>query len=320
MKENRTGVIISYLTIYIVWGSTYLGIRWAVETIPPFYLVGLRFLPGGIAFILISIISGKVKSLPTLREAGSSLFLGTFLLLLGNGFISWAEEKVDSYLAAIIVSSTPFCIAFFNRVLFGERLSGIRLGGMMMGVAGVALILYGGGSELSFSFHLVLILIGFICWGFATSMGHRLPVHPNNLFSSGMQMLFAGIIALIISAFFYKPLPLIIPEISARSWGGLLYLTVFGAAGFYAYNYLLVHEPSIRVSSYAIINPLIAVILGVFLGREEPTVMLFIGMPVILVSLACMMYGETLIAFFKKTSHTRALNEDETFDSTIVEE
>lgn len=320
MKNNRSGVIISYLTIYIVWGSTYLGIRWAVETIPPFYLVGLRFLPGGIAFILISIISGGVKSFPAFREIASSLFLGTFLLLLGNGLISWGEEEVDSYLAALIISSTPFCIAFFNRVVFGERLSRVRLAGMLAGMAGVGLILYSGNSEFKFSFHLLLILTGFVSWGFATSMGHKLPVHPNNLFNSGMQMLFVGIAALLISAIIYKPAPEIIPAISARSLGGLLYLTVFGAAGFYAYNYLLSNEPSIRISSYAIINPLIAVLLGIFVGNEKPTSMLFLGMPVILLGLVCMMYGETVISLLKNSSLSRAVKKDNTFDSGITED
>lgn len=319
-EKNRTGIIIAYLTIYIVWGSTYLAIRWAVETIPPFYLVGLWFLPGGIVFILFSVLSGRVKKFPELREIASSLFLGTFLLLLGNGLISWAEQGVDSYLAALIVSSTPFCIAFFNLILFGERLSLVRLAGMLTGVAGVGIILYSGGGEFHFSFHILLILAGFVCWSFATSTGHKLPVHGNNLFSSGMQMLFVGIIALAISSIVYKPLPQILPEISARSWGGLVYLAVLGAAGFYAYNYLLLHEPSIRISSYAIVNPLIAVLLGVFLGSERPGSTLFIGMPVILLSLAFMMYGETILACIKGQDINPAETEDNRFDSGICED
>jgi drug/metabolite transporter (DMT)-like permease len=320
MNNNRTGIILSYLTIYFVWGSTYLGIKWAVETIPPFYLVGFRFISGGIVFIIISIAAGRVKKFPEWRELASALFLGVFLLLLGNGFITWAEERVDSYLASLIVSSTPFCIAFFNWILFKEKLSRIRLTGMLMGVLGVGLILQSGNSTFSFSFHLGLILIGFICWSFATSMGHKLPLHKNNLFNSGMQMLFVGVIALTLSYFIYKPLPVIIPEISIRSWGGLLYLSIFGAAGFYAYNYLLVNEPAIRISSYAIVNPLIAVLLGVFAGNEKPTMMLFIGMPVILGSLVCMMYGETILSLFKHQPIAGAIIEDNSFDATITEE
>lgn len=320
MKNNRNGIILSYLAIYFVWGSTYLGIKWAVETIPPFYIVGFRFISGGVVFLIISIAAGKIQSFPKWKEIASALFLGVFLLLLGNGFITWSEEKLDSYLAAIIVSSIPFCIAFFNWAIFNERLSRIRLAGMLMGVLGVGLILQSGNGTFNFSFHLGLILIGFVCWSFATSMGHKLPVHKNNLFNSGMQMFFVGVIALTLSYFVYKPFPVIIPEISARSWGGLVYLSVFGAVGFYAYNYLLVNEPAIRISSYAIVNPLIAVILGIFVGDEKPTMMLFIGMPVILGSLICMMYGETLLSLFGHKPFTEAIIEDDIFDATITEE
>lgn len=309
----------SYLIIYIVWGSTYLGIKWAVETIPPFYVVGFRFLAGGIIFLAISLISGKIKSFPKRNEILSALFLGTFLILLGNGLITWAEKKVDSYLAALIVSSTPFCIAFFNWIFFREKLSRIRLTGMLMGVLGVGLILYNGNSSFRFSFHLGLVFAGFAFWGFATSMGHKLQVHSNNLVNSGIQMLYAGIVALAISMFMYKPLPQIIPEISLISWLGFIYLTVLGAVGFYAYNYLLSNEPAIRISSYAIINPLIAVLLGIFLGKEEASPVLFIGMPVILSGLAFMMYGETLLAFVSNGRQIAAIEVDEAFDEKITD-
>ena len=101
--------------------------------------------------------------------------------------------------------------------------------------------------------------------------------------------------------------------------GGLTYLTILGAAGFYAYNYLLNHEPAIRISSYAIINPLIAVILGIFLGKEDTSSILFIGMPVILAGLACMMYGETLLSFIRKDSGNMALQQDEIFDEKVMD-
>jgi drug/metabolite transporter (DMT)-like permease len=319
MKKMSIGVILSYLIIYIVWGSTYLGIKWAVETIPPFYVVGFRFLAGGIIFLAISFISGKIKSFPKRNEILSAVFLGTFLILLGNGLITWAEKKVDSYLAALIVSSAPFCIAFFNWVFFREKLSRVRLSGMFMGVLGVGLILYNGNSSISFSFHLGLVFAGFVFWGFATSMGHRLQVHSNNLLNSGIQMFYAGIVALVISMFMYKPFLQIIPEISFLSWMGFAYLTILGAVGFYAYNYLLSNEPAIRISSYAIVNPLIAVLLGIFLGKEETTPALFIGMPIILAGLAFMMYGETLLAFFRNDRRDKAVDNDEAFDEKITD-
>ena len=320
MKKIDIPIILCYLAIYIIWGSTYLAIKWGVETIPPFYLVSFRFMIGGIFFILIPVVTGRLKSFPRREEILSAIFLGTLLLLLGNGLVSWGEQKVDSYLASLIISSTPFLVAFFNWIFFREKLTKIRLSGMILGVAGVGLILYNGNSSFHFSIHLGMILAGFIFWGLATSVGHKLKVHPDNLVNSGIQLIYVGTAAFILSLFLYDPLPQIYHNFSPRSLASLAYLTIFGSIGFYAYNYLLSHEPSIRISSYAIINPLIAVILAVFLGNEKLPVMLFIGMPVILSGLVFMMYGETILSAFKKTGIVEAITEDEKFDSKITED
>jgi drug/metabolite transporter (DMT)-like permease len=320
MNKIDVRIILCYLGIYVIWGSTYLAIKWGVESIPPFYLVSFRFFIGGIIFIFISVVTGRLRRIPKWQEILSAVFMGTFLLLLGNGLVSWAEQKVDSYLAALIMASTPFCIAFFNWIFFREKLSKIRLFGMILGVAGVGLIFYNGNSSFHFDFHLGLLVAGFIFWGFATSVGHKLKVHPNNLVHSGMQMLYVGIAAFILSHILYGPLPQIISGISERSWMGLAYLAFFGGIGFYAYNYLLSNEPAIRISSYAIINPLIAVILGIFLENEKPLIMLYVGMPIILFGLAFMMYGETIISIFKKRTIMSAMKEDEEFDEKITEE
>jgi len=320
MKKIDIPVILCYLAIYIIWGSTYLAIKWGVETIPPFYLVSFRFFIGGIFFILVPVLTGRLRSFPERREVLSAVFLGTFLLLLGNGLVSWGEQKVDSYLAALIISSTPFLIAFFNWLFFREKLTKIRFSGMILGVAGVGLVLYNGNSSFHFNYHLGMIIAGFISWGFATSIGHKLKVHPDNLVNSGMQLLFVGFAAFILSLFLYNPLPQIFHSFSARSLAGLLYLTIFGSIGIYAYNYLLSHEPAIRISSYAIINPLIAVILAAVLGNEKLPVMLFAGMPVIISGLVFMMYGETIISVFKKNIIVAAVKKDEEFDRKITED
>ncbi len=284
--------ILSYLVIYIVWGSTYYFIRLGVESMPPFYLVGTRFFIGGAAFVLLSLFSGVLTRRPSRQELLSALIMGLLLLLLGNGLVSVAQQTVDSYLAAIIVASTPFCVAAFNRALFGENLATFRLTGMISGLAGVILILYNGRSfASSFTPGVFIVFGGLFCWSLATSIGHRMKVHPNTLVNSGLQMLFAGTIGLLIAQLLYAPLPALLPSITLRSWIGCAYLTVFGGVAFYCYSYLLKHEPSIRVVSYAIINPLIAVLIGIFVGKEKSTPLLFLGMPLILVGLVLMLYG-----------------------------
>ena len=116
---------------------------------PPFYFVGFRFLFGGLVFLAVSLATGQLKKMPALQEMRSALFLGSLLLLLGNGFVSLAERSVDSYLAALFIASTPFCVALFNGILFKEKLPLFRLLGMLSGILGVGLILYNGSNILS---------------------------------------------------------------------------------------------------------------------------------------------------------------------------
>jgi len=292
VKRPSFKIVLSYLAIYIVWGSTYLFIRMGVETLPPFCLVGFRFLLGGIAFLALSLATGRLRTFPSFAELLSALFLGVFLLLLGNGLVSVAEQSVDSYLAALTIAATPFCVALFNRVIFREKLAAFRLVGMLCGMLGVGLILYNGNNiASSLTPGIGVVIAGLFCWSLATSLGHKMKVHANTLVNSGLQMMFAGSIALILSGFLYHPILAILPAVSARSWIGCAYLTVPGGAAFFCYSYLIKHEPSIRVVSYAIINPLIAVLLGLLFAKEKATPLLWMGFPLILASLGIMLYG-----------------------------
>ncbi|HEX7511408.1 MAG TPA: EamA family transporter, partial [Chitinivibrionales bacterium] len=151
-------------------------------------------------------MTGKLKKLPKIKEILSALFLGTLLLLLGNGLVSVGERSVESYLAALVISSTPLAVAFFNRLFFREKLPLVRLLGILCGISGVGVILYNGTNlKTSLSAGIGLVLAGLCCWSLATSVGHRLPVHRNNLVNSGLQMFLAGIIGLIASVCMYAP-------------------------------------------------------------------------------------------------------------------
>jgi drug/metabolite transporter (DMT)-like permease len=301
LKKPGFKIVLSYLAIYIVWGSTYLFIKMGVETMPPFYLVGFRFLLGGLAFLALSIATGKLQSLPSRPEVLSALFLGVFLLVLGNGLVSVAEQSVDSYLAALTIAATPFCVALFNWIIFREKLSAIRFTGMLCGILGVGLILYNGKNIISsFTPGIGIVIAGLLSWALATSLGHKMKVHTNTLVNSGLQMTFAGIIALILSGFIYQPFVTILPGVSMRSWIGTGYLTVLGGAAFYCYSYLIKHEPSIRIVSYAIVNPLIAVVLGLLFAHEKATPLLWVGFPLILASLALMLYGGAIVRILTK--------------------
>jgi len=295
MKKNTVLILISYLTLYIVWGSTYLAIRVAVSTMPAFYLVGFRYAIAGIGFLILSAATGRLKRLPTRKEILAASFLGFFLLILGNGLVSLGEKTVDSYIAAIIISSTPFCVAFFNLLFFRERLHITRLAGIILGMVGVGLVLWKGeNSGIQLSGGILFIMAGFLAWSFATSYAKKIPVHADSMVNTGIEMSLAGFFALLGSVLFYGNPKTALAATSLESWLAMAYLAIVGGGAFLAYNYLLANEPSIRIVSYAIVNPLIAVFLGMLILGEEPVPLLWFGVPVILLGLVLMLYGEKI--------------------------
>ena len=296
-RRDAALLIICYVTVYLVWGSTYFFIRQAVLTIPPFYVVGLRWTVGGVLLLLFALATGRLKTLPTVREILSSFALGFFLLLVGNGLISVAEQKIDSYIAALLAASTPILVAIFDRFLLKKPLTLLRVVGIVGGFAGVALLLYNGRSIRTTLDASVLIgLVGILSWSFATSLGHRFPVHGDNLVNSGIQMLFVGVVSLAGSLIFDRPPAALIAGASVLSALSVLYLAVIGALAFAAYTFLVSREPAERVVSYALVNPLIALLLGLGLGSETPTPFLWIGVPLVLLALVLMLYGEKSLA------------------------
>jgi drug/metabolite transporter (DMT)-like permease len=296
--KNTTLIILNYLLVYIIWGSTYFFIKIAVATIPPFHVIGLRFFCGGLFFFLIALISGRFKSLPSMKETLTSMLLGGLLLLGGTGLVTAAEKKVDSYLAALIISTTPVAVAFFDRILLKKRLSIISMAGIVIGIAGVGLLLYNGHSvRKSFSFEVILIIIALTSWSFATSLGHVMKTPSDSVVNSSIQMLSVGTICMLILLFTKPSLLAMFPAFSLKSLCAVAMLSFIGSLGFLAYTFLIHNEPAIRVVSYAFVNPMIAVILGLVFGKEQPVPFLVPGIILILTGLFQMLYGDI---FFRK--------------------
>lgn len=294
-------VLLAYLTVYIVWGSTYLFIKWSVLSLPPFAVLAIRFFICGALFLIIAAFSGKMKPFPTGRQILSACLLGTLLLLLGNGFVTVAEMHVDSYLAAILISTTPLVVAFLCWILYKDRVGVWGLIGMFLGVAGVALLLSGSVTMIRFDPFLFMVFAGLFCWSLAVALGKKLPVHHDNLVNSGIQMLFVGIVAIILVLFTTPFSTFSFSGVKLISLIGVIYLTLFGGAAFFAFNYLIKYEPASRVVSYALVNPVIAVVLGVWLGNEKPAQTLWKGIPLILAGLYLMLYGnKTAALLFKR--------------------
>jgi drug/metabolite transporter (DMT)-like permease len=281
--------------VYVIWGSTYYFIKVAVRSVPAFHVVGLRYLLAGVLFLLFCILTGRLKKLPPLREVLASVLLGTLLLVCGNGLVTLGEEKVDSYLAALLVASSPLAVAFFDRVIFRKKLSSLGLSGILVGFSGVAFLLYDGRSiGSSLNPHVLFVIGALLSWSLATSIGHRVKTPSDSMVNSAIQMLFTGIVCSVWMIFKGPSLPVLFQAMTPASGLSILYLAVFGSLGFVSYNYLLKHEPAIRVITYAFVNPVIAVLLGVLVGAEKPVTYLALGIPLVIGGLALMLYGDRL--------------------------
>lgn len=297
-RRQPAVIVACYATIYVVWGSTYFFIRQSVATISPAWVLAIRWTIGGALLLGASAARGGLRRLPSPRNIVSSVILGVLLLMVGNGGITIAERNIDSYIAALLASSAPIVVAVFDGLLLRKRLTLARVLGVVIGFGGVAVLLYNGHSlRSSFNPSVLIGLAGMLSWGLATSLGHRFPVSGDNTVNSGIQMLFVGIVSLMISLAVGPSPAVLVSSMSAASLVGVLYLGVVGSVAFSAYTYLVSVEPAERLVSYALVNPLIALLIGLGFAGEPATPLLHFGVPLALVGIAFMFYGERFIAW-----------------------
>jgi drug/metabolite transporter (DMT)-like permease len=268
----KTKVWIALLAVYLIWGSTYLGIRFAVETIPPFLMAGVRFLVSGLILFIWRRAAGD--PLPTPRQIRSSVIVGLLLLLGGNGMVSWAEQHVASGIAALIVASIPLWVALMDAL----RPRGIKPDwkialGLLIGFAGIVLLVTSSGGRstaegISFAGVGGLLVASFL-WSLGSLYGRDADMPRSSLMATGIEML-AGSAGLFIAASLlgeWKAVSL--PAVSMRSWMGLVYLILAGSLlGFTSYSWLLRNAPVSLVSTYAYVNPVVAIFLGAWLNNE----------------------------------------------------
>lgn len=290
-KRNLPLIILCYAAIYLIWGSTYFFIALAVETISPAWIVFTRFTLAGLFLVLFPILTGKVKSLPSKKEILTSIFLGFFLLIMGNGVVTIAEKNVDSYIASLIISTVPLLVTIMNWLIYRTKITASQILGFFVGFAGVAFLLYSdkprhGAEILSIS----LLFLAIFCWSFGTTWSKKLTHHSNTFFSTGVQMLTAGVISFGVIIFQGESLGEALSNASELSIISVLFLTVVGGSAIGAYNYLLKNEPTNRITSYALVNPLIATVLGIVIGGETPSKFLIPGIVLIISGLTIMLY------------------------------
>jgi drug/metabolite transporter (DMT)-like permease len=280
-------ILLAFAIIYFVWGSTFLAIRVGVHEVPPFLLAGIRFFVSGI--VLYGWMRLKGAPPPSRTEWASAMLLGTLIFLVDYGCLFWAEQRVPSGIAAVVLATIPVFITLLEiSFLHTQRLT-VRLGlALLAGLCGVAVL-----TLPSFSFGEVPInragalalLVASFTWSVATILTRRLTLPSSKPMSAAAQMLTGGAQLFVLAALSGEFAGFHLQAVSAKAWFALLYLIVAGSiVGFTAYVWLLHHESPTKVGTYAYVNPVVAVALGYFAGGEAVGPRILLGALLVLIS------------------------------------
>ncbi len=261
-STSRLAVGLALFSLYVIWGSTYLAMRVAMDGFPPFTMAAIRFLVAGAVMLVIARLRGE--ALPTLRQWRNALAIGTLLLAAGNGGVAFAEQTVSSGLAALMVSAMPLWMALFAG-LWGRWPATKDWIALVIGFGGILFLNLG--SELRGSpGGVAALMVATAAWAFGSLWSRRLDL-PKGMMAAGAEMAAAAPVLLIMSLVHGEHLPAVIP---GRAVWALAYLVVFGSLVAYtAYLYLLARVPAPVASSYAYVNPIVALVLGAALAGER---------------------------------------------------
>jgi drug/metabolite transporter (DMT)-like permease len=281
--------VLAFAAVYVLWGSTYLAIRLAIETLPPFLMAGTRFSLAGAILFSWAIVKGErvIRSVVWWRTA---LIVGGLLLLGGNGGVTWAEKYVASGLAALLVATEPLWVVILNWVLSRQRPNSKVLLGVLIGLAGVALLVSDGLGRGNGNTSLSLlggaaVLVAAFCWAAGSVYANRRPIPASTSMASGMQMLSGGSLLLLFALVTGDFSRLSLSHASWTSIAAFLYLLVFGSlVGFTAYSWLLRNVSTARAATYAYVNPVVAVLLGWLIAGEPLTKRMLSAAAVIIAS------------------------------------
>jgi drug/metabolite transporter (DMT)-like permease len=286
-KPRAWKVLLAFAIIYFVWGSTFLAIRVGVREVPPLLLAGMRFLVAGL--VLYVWMRARGTPSPTAREWGAASILALLIFVLDYGLLFWAETRVPSGIAAVMLATIPVFMAIAEIIFLRTQRLTLRLGfALLVGMGGVG-VLVGRGMNLGQSpvdsAGACALLVAAISWSVAASLSRRLPSPAAKAMSSGVQMLAGGVFLLLAAAALGEFRGFQVQAVSRGAWIALVYLIVAGSiVGFTAYVWLLHHESPTKVGTYAYVNPVVAVLIGYFFGGEAIGPRTVVGTLLVLVS------------------------------------
>jgi drug/metabolite transporter (DMT)-like permease len=282
-QKNRVMVILAFAAIYILWGSTYLAIRIAVQLVPPLFAAGARFfLAGGLLYVVMRFL-GRPR--PTLKELGSLSLIGSLMFVVTYGAVFWAEQYVPSGFTSVLEATIPLItIALEVFVFRQQRFRWTQLASIAIGFAGALLLLLRNEQHVPL-LPALAILLGALAWSLGAVLTRSLPLPESKGITAGTEMFFGGAVLLIASALTGEMHPF--PHISGKAFLALGYLVIAGSfLGFTAFVWLLGRMPATRVASHAYVNPLVAVSIGYFFAGELVTPRMLIGTALIVASVA----------------------------------
>jgi drug/metabolite transporter (DMT)-like permease len=280
-------VLVAFAIIYFVWGSTFLAIRVGVREVPPFLLAGMRFVVAGLVLYVCMRIRGTPS--PTAREWGAASLLAVLIFVLDYGLLFWAERRVPSGIAAVMMATIPVFMALGEIVFLRTQRLTLRLGlSLLVGMAGVVVLV---GHTMSLGEAPVdragacALIVAAISWSVAASLSRKMPLPSAKAMSSGAQMLAGGVLLTLTAALLGEFRGFHATAVSRGAWLALAYLIVAGSIiGFTAYVWLIHHESPTKVGTYAYVNPVVAVLVGHFLGGEAIGPRTIVGTALVLVS------------------------------------
>lgn len=276
IKSQTLLVILALFCTYFIWGSTYLAIRFGIESFPPFLMAGMRFTIAGAILYIVMRYLGAAN--PTKQQWLGASAVGILLPALGNGTVCYVQQTISSSVAALSIATAPIWMAIFSSI-WGHKITNKEWLGVAVGFVGIALLNIGGSLHGELTSALLLIFAA-ASWSFGSVWGRRLEM-PVGLMASATQMLIGGLALLVMSALQGEAWP---QQISQKSWGAMLFLIVLGSLVAYsAYQYLLKTVRPLVASSNTFVNPVVAFTVGIWFANEHVTTIEFIALAVILV-------------------------------------
>jgi drug/metabolite transporter (DMT)-like permease len=282
---SQARVLIALAVVYLVWGSTYLALKWVVFGLPTWLTVGARFLAAG--SILFTVLKLRGERWPTLREWAGAVPAGVLLFVVGNGFVALAEREVSSAVAAVVCGTMPLLLAAFS-ALGGERFSRREVGGLLLGFLGVAVMTSEALQHTSGTAK--ILLLAPVGWALGSLATRKLPQAPG-LMSAASQMVVGGTLSLLLAWLSGESLPA--GPLDSRAVLAFFYLVLIGSVvAFSAYSYLLRNARPSLATSYAYVNPGIAILLGALLGGESITFSTVAGGALVVAAVALIVRGK----------------------------